>query len=39
MTVEELGEAIFPYLITAENLKLAAQAFNRDLQKLSCCAG
>ena len=39
MTVEQLGETIFPYLTTAEGLKLAALAFNRDVKMLSCCAG
>jgi mercuric reductase len=39
MTVEELGETIFPYLTTVEGLKLAAQTFKKDVQMLSCCAG
>ncbi len=39
MTVTELAETIFPYLTTVEGLKLAAQAFERDVAKLSCCAG
>lgn len=39
MTVEDLGATIFPYLTTVEGLKLAAQAFNTDVKKLSCCAG
>jgi mercuric reductase len=39
MTVEQLGETIFPYLTTVEGLKLAAQSFDRDVKKLSCCAG
>jgi mercuric reductase len=39
MTVEQLGETIFPYLTTVEGLKLAAQTFNKDTKKLSCCAG
>ena len=39
MTVEQLGETIFPYLTTVEGLKLAALAFNRDVKMLSCCAG
>ncbi len=34
-----LGEAIFPYLTTVEGLKLAALSFDRDVAKLSCCAG
>ena len=39
MTVEDLGATIFPYLTTVEGLKLAAQTFNKDVKKLSCCAG
>ena len=39
MTVAELGETIFPYLTTVEAWKLAAQSFERDVAKLSCCAG
>ena len=39
MTVDELGETIFPYLTTVEGLKLAALAFGKDVKKLSCCAG
>ncbi|OJY65200.1 MAG: mercury(II) reductase [Sphingobium sp. 66-54] len=39
MTADALGEMIFPYLTTVEALKLAAQAFRKDVAKLSCCAG
>lgn len=39
LTVAELAETIFPYLTTVEGLKLAAQAFDKDVAKLSCCAG
>lgn len=39
MTTRALGETIFPYLTTVEGLKLAAQAFDKDVAKLSCCAG
>jgi mercuric reductase len=39
MTAKELGETIFPYLTTVEGLKLAAQGFEKDVAKLSCCAG
>jgi pyruvate/2-oxoglutarate dehydrogenase complex dihydrolipoamide dehydrogenase (E3) component len=39
MTVQELGDMIFPYLTTVEALKLAAQGFAKDVAKLSCCAG
>lgn len=39
MTAKALGETIFPYLTTVEGLKLAAQMFDKDVAKLSCCAG
>jgi mercuric reductase len=39
MTFNALGEMIFPYLTTVEGLKLAAQTFDKDVTKLSCCAG
>lgn len=39
MTAAELGATIFPYLTTVEGLKLAAQTFDKDVAKLSCCAG
>jgi mercuric reductase len=38
MTAAELGATIFPYLTTVEGLKLAAQAFDKDVAMLSCCA-
>lgn len=39
LTATELGNMIFPYLTTVEGLKLAAQTFDKDVAKLSCCAG
>jgi len=39
LTVAALAETIFPYLTTVEGLKLAAQAFDKDVSMLSCCAG
>ncbi len=39
MTAADLGATIFPYLTTVEGLKLAAQTFDMDVAKLSCCAG
>ncbi|MER3357940.1 MAG: mercury(II) reductase [Hoeflea sp. D1-CHI-28] len=39
MTTKALGETIFPYLTTVEALKLAAQTFDKDVAKRSCCAG
>ncbi len=38
MTYADLGAMIFPYLTTVEGLKLAAQTFDMDVSKLSCCA-
>ncbi len=38
MSVSELAAGWAPYLTMAEGLKLAAQAFARDVAKLSCCA-
>src|SRR6266540_3869316 len=38
MTVGELADTWAPYLTMGEGLKLAAQAFTRDITKLSCCA-
>jgi mercuric reductase len=39
MRVSELAEMLFPYLTMVEGLKLAAQAFAKDVKRLSCCAG
>ena len=39
LTIDDLWDTIFPYLTTVEGLKLAAQTFDRDVKKLSCCAG
>lgn len=38
MTVDNLAGQLFPYLTMVEGLKLAAQAFSRDVEQLSCCA-
>jgi mercuric reductase len=38
LTVAELARSWAPYLAMAEGLKLAAQTFERDVSKLSCCA-
>ncbi|MFQ5967735.1 MAG: mercury(II) reductase [Acidimicrobiia bacterium] len=37
-TVDEVAETYHPYLTMAEGLKLAAQAFQKDVEYLSCCA-
>ena len=39
MTTEALASTIFPYLTGVEGVKLAAQTFDKDVSKLSCCAG
>jgi mercuric reductase len=39
MTVQELGDTLFPYLVMSEGIKLAAQTFTKDVKQLSCCAG
>lgn len=38
MTVDDLAGTLVPYLTMVEGLKLAAQAFSKDVAKLSCCA-
>jgi len=38
MTTTELADTWAPYLTMGEGLRLAAQAFTRDITKLSCCA-
>lgn len=38
MTVQEIGDELFPYLTMVEGLKLCAQTFTRDVKQLSCCA-
>jgi mercuric reductase len=37
-TIGDLAGTLFPYLTQVEGLKLAAQAFDKDVSKLSCCA-
>lgn len=39
MTVQDLVDTLFPYLTQVEGLKLAALGFDRDVERLSCCAG
>jgi len=38
LTVEDLTSTFHPYLTLSEGIKLAAQTFDRDVDKLSCCA-
>ncbi len=37
-TIDEIADSFHPYLTMAESLKLAAQAFTKDVKHLSCCA-
>ncbi|RMG39249.1 MAG: mercury(II) reductase [Candidatus Dadabacteria bacterium] len=37
--VSELAKTLHPYLTLSEGIKLAAQTFDKDIKKLSCCAG
>lgn len=39
LTVRDLAEMVFPYLTTVEGLRIAAQTFEKDVSRLSCCAG
>lgn len=39
LTIEDLTDSFAPYLTMAEGLKLAALTFDKDVSKLSCCAG
>ncbi len=36
--VDEIAATLHPYLTLAEGIKLAAQTFEKDVAKLSCCA-
>jgi len=38
-TIQQLADMLFPYLTLSEGIKLAAQTFEKDVTKLSCCAG
>ena len=38
LTVEDLTDLLHPYLTLGEGVKLAALTFDRDIEKLSCCA-
>jgi len=38
LTIEDLISTFHPYLTLSEGIKLAAQAFTKDVAKLSCCA-
>ena len=38
LTIEDITSTFHPYLTLSEGIKLAAQTFNKDVAKLSCCA-
>ncbi len=38
LTIDDLAATFHPYLTLSEGIKLAAQAFTKDVAKLSCCA-
>ncbi len=38
LTIEDVTSAFHPYLTLSEGIRLAAQTFNKDVAKLSCCA-
>lgn len=38
LTIEDLASTFHPYLTLSEGIKLAAQTFEKDVAKLSCCA-
>ncbi len=38
LTIEDLTSMLHPYLTLSEGIKLAAQTFDKDVAKLSCCA-
>ncbi len=38
LTIDQIATTWAPYLTMSEGLKLAAQVFDRDVTKLSCCA-
>lgn len=39
LTVDDLKDSLAPYLTMAEGLRLTALTFDKDVSKLSCCAG
>jgi mercuric reductase len=39
LTVDAIGEQLFPYLTMVEGIRLCAQTFRKDVSQLSCCAG
>jgi mercuric reductase len=39
LTIQDLQHSLCPYLTMAEGFKLASLTFDKDVSKLSCCAG
>ena len=39
LKVQDLRDTMFPYLTGVEAIKLAVLTFEKDIAKLSCCAG
>lgn len=39
ITLNQLMDTMFPYLTNVEGLRLAALSFEKDMARLSCCAG
>lgn len=39
LTLSDLRQTLFPYLTNVEGIKLAALALEKDVSRLSCCAG
>ena len=39
LKVQDLSDTMFPYLTSVEAIKLATLTFEKDIAKLSCCAG
>jgi mercuric reductase len=38
LTIDDLITTFHPYLTLSEGIRIAAQAFSKDVAKLSCCA-
>jgi mercuric reductase len=38
LSIEDITSTFHPYLTLSEGIKLAAQTFDKDVSKLSCCA-
>ncbi|MGH7502440.1 MAG: hypothetical protein ACREL7_11870 [Longimicrobiales bacterium] len=38
LTIDDVASSLRPYLTLSEGIKLAAQSFDKDVARLSCCA-